>query len=234
MFSPAAPALPDAAWLRPSVLVLVLANLVPLGGVLFLGWEIFPLVFLFWFENVIVGVFNALKMLLAEPAGAAGWVVKAAMLPFFCFHYGMFCFVHGVFVFVLFGRGVTGVAGFPGPEQFWRVLQAQHLYWAVLALAASHSVSFVVNYLRSGEYRQARLDALMQAPYGRVVVLHLAILGGGFLLLSLGSPVWGLVLLIVLKIGLDVRAHLRERRRFAGAGSPPENPLAARADRDSI
>jgi len=212
-------AAPASYWLRPSVLALVAANLVPLGGVLFLGWEIFPLVFLFWLENVIVGGFNALKMLLAAPALPAGWVVKAAMIPFFCFHYGMFCLVHGVFVVVLFGRGTVAVKGFPDAALFWQVLTGQHLFWAALALAASHGVSFVLNYLRSGEYRQARLETLMQAPYGRVVVLHVAILGGGFLIMGLGSPVWALALLVFLKIGLDVRAHLRERRRFA-AGTP--------------
>lgn len=203
-------------------MALVLANLVPLGGVWFLGWKIFPLIFLFWLENVIVGVFNALKLLLVAPAEPAGWVVKAVMVPFFCFHYGLFCLVHGVFVFVLFGRGTLPTQGFPGPEQFWQVLEGQHLYWAALALAASHGVSFGLNYLRSGEYRRARLDTLMQAPYGRVVVLHVAILGGGFLILSLGSPLGGLVLLIVLKIALDVRAHLRERRRFAAADDVAE------------
>lgn len=198
-------------------MALVLANLVPLGGVLFLGWEIFPLVFLFWLENVLVGVFNALKMLLAAPAEPVGWMVKAVMVPFFGFHYGIFCLVHGVFVFVLFGRGVVEIRGPLEWEHIWTVLVNQHLYWAALALAASHGVSLVLNYLRSGEYRRARLDALMQAPYGRVVVLHVAILGGGFLILSLGSPLGGLILLIVLKIVLDVRAHLGERRRFAAA-----------------
>lgn len=217
MPSPAALAAPAPDWLRPSVVVLVLANLLPLGGVLFLGWEIFPLVFLFWLENVIVGAFNVLKMLWAAPAEPGAWLAKAFMIPFFCLHYGMFCFVHGMFVLVLFGRSVTAMQGFPGPGQFVQVLAGQHLSWAALALAASHGASFVLNYLRAGEHRQARLDALMQTPYGRVVVLHLAILGGGFLIMSLGSPVWALMLLIALKIGLDVRAHRRERRRFAAA-----------------
>ena len=52
-------------WKSPSVIMLVLANLIPLGGVLFFGWQVFPIMFLFWFENVVVGVFHALKMLLA-------------------------------------------------------------------------------------------------------------------------------------------------------------------------
>src|SRR5690348_15210944 len=47
----------DIDWRQPSVIALVLANLVPVFGVLALHWEVFPLMFLFWSENVIVGVF---------------------------------------------------------------------------------------------------------------------------------------------------------------------------------
>jgi hypothetical protein len=50
----------------------------------------------------------------------------------------------------------------------------------------------------------------MGQPYARVVVLHLTIIGGGFLVMALGAPVLGLLLLVVLKIGVDLAAHLRE------------------------
>ena len=43
-------------WQRPSVIALVLANLVPVFGVFYFHWEVFPLMFLFWSENVIIGV----------------------------------------------------------------------------------------------------------------------------------------------------------------------------------
>ena len=61
--------LPDrlAFRLSPSALVLVAANLVPLAGVLFFGWSVFSTLLLFWVENVIVGAFNVLRMLVAQP-----------------------------------------------------------------------------------------------------------------------------------------------------------------------
>ena len=37
----------DIDWRQPSVIALILANLVPVFGVLFLHWEVFPLMFLF-------------------------------------------------------------------------------------------------------------------------------------------------------------------------------------------
>lgn len=53
------------SWTQPSVIALVLANLVPLAGVFLFHWEVFPLLFLFWLENVIIGILNVAKMLLA-------------------------------------------------------------------------------------------------------------------------------------------------------------------------
>lgn len=197
-------------WRAPSVLLLVLANLVPLAGVMLFGWAVFPVMLLFWLENVVVGIFNALKMLLAG-GGAMSQAGKLLLVPFFCVHYGGFTVVHGVFVFAMFGgRDRLGGGLFPTPEGIGRVIGDQHLWLAVLGLVISHGFSFGWNYLRGGAYREANLDRLMMQPYGRVVVLHVAILGGGFLIMALGSPVAGLALLIVLKIVVDLLAHVKQ------------------------
>jgi hypothetical protein len=59
----------------------------------------------------------------------------------------------------------------------------------------------------------------MWQPYGRIVVLHIALLGGGILIKAGHSPVAGLLLLIALKTFLDLAGHLRERKKFAAASS---------------
>jgi hypothetical protein len=206
---------------RPSVIFLLLANLVPLYGVLFLRWEIFPLLVLFWLENVIVGVFNVFKMILASPAQPVTWLAKVAAIPFFCIHYGLFTMVHGIFVFAVFGGIFTGDPSFPDTGTVVQTLGEFQIGWAVLALLLSHFISFTVNYIGKGEYKQSSLNELMQQPYGRVVVLHVTILAGGFLIGFLGSPVIALVLLIALKSVIDVQAHLKEHAKFrAPAGAP--------------
>lgn len=96
---------PVSAW------VLVAANVLPLIGVLFWGWDVFPLLALFWMENVVIGLFFILRMICADPRDPALWAGKLFMVPFFCLHYGMFTAVHGVFVFSLFGGKRYDVPG---------------------------------------------------------------------------------------------------------------------------
>jgi len=202
---------PDRPTLRlsPSALALVAANLVPLAGVLFLGWTVFATLLLFWVENVIVGAFNVLRMLVAQPQIGAMWAAKLFMIPFFTFHYGMFVTVHGVFVLTLFGGGFAG-RGLPTAATFAHAVQVAGIAPAAWGLALSHGVSFAFNYIGTGEYKSALVPALMFRPYGRVMVLHIVILGGGFLVTLLGSPLIPLALLVVLKTGLDLFSHVRE------------------------
>lgn len=157
---------------------------------------------------MIVGGFNVLRMLWAQPDNPLMWVAKAGMIPFFVVHYGIFTTVHGVFVLTLFG-GVHE-RGFPGPTAFFHAVQGAGIWPAALALGASHAVSFAFNYIGGGEYRTAALASLMSRPYGRVMVLHVVILGGGFLVQALGAPLAAIALLVVLKTGLDLVGHVRE------------------------
>ena len=88
---------------------------------------------------------------------------------------------------------------------------------SVLALFASHGVSFVYNYIFKREYASANLGKLMASPYGRVAVMHIAILAGGFFAMTVGSPAVLLAVLVVLKTALDVKLHNRSHRKAAKA-----------------
>ena len=184
-------------------------------GVLFLHWTVLSVLLLYWCENVIVGGFNVLRMLTADPGEGAVWIGKAFLIPFFCFHYGLFTFVHGQFVLALFGDASMR----HGPLGGGLVAAVEHagIRVGVVFLFLSHAVSFVHNYLLSGEYRRASLPQLMAQPYARVMVMHFTILLGGFLVKAAGAPILAVLLLVALKTVIDLRAHLAERARLAPA-----------------
>lgn len=66
-----------------SALILIAANMIPLWGVFFHHWSAFNVVFLFWAENVVIGVINLPKMLLAEGGVIAGTAAKPSSDPDF-------------------------------------------------------------------------------------------------------------------------------------------------------
>jgi len=60
----------DARWLTGAALLL--ANLMPLAGVLLLHWETGALLFVYWLESAVVGFFNVVKMAQAEGSTTPG------------------------------------------------------------------------------------------------------------------------------------------------------------------
>jgi hypothetical protein len=193
-------------WGRPSALALIAANLVPLAGVLWWDWQVLPLMLLFWLENLIVGAYTIARLLLAK-----GGLLNLPLCIFFIFHFGAFCTGHGIFILGLFGPSGRRFGG-ELPEIVGEALFEHGLLLAAIALAVSHGVSFVTNYLRPRAYEEANAQKLMFAPYKRVVVLHVVILVGGFFVQGMGQPLAPLVLLLVLKVAIDLAAHLTEHR----------------------
>lgn len=180
--------------------ILILANFIPIFGVLFLGWNSAAILLLYWAESVVIGLLNIPKILLCRPDGAAGFgfiFANAFVAAFFTVHYGIFTFVHGVFVMTLLGG--AAVIETPG--------QIQALAWAVLSFLLSHLFSLFWNYMRKEEYRGRTPNAQMGAPYGRVFIMHFVIIFGGFLAQTFGEPIFAVLLLIAIKTVIDYFAH---------------------------
>ncbi|MCS7090520.1 MAG: DUF6498-containing protein [Limisphaera sp.] len=77
----------------------------PTGRYIVGNWDVFPLLFLFWLENVILGGVNVLRMLSARVDSGLRGLAKHAINSAFCAHYGGFFLIHESFVVVFFGRG---------------------------------------------------------------------------------------------------------------------------------
>lgn len=276
-----------------SAVALVLANAIPLIGVLFFGWSLWTILVIFWLENGIVGLWNIPRILMARgsmaqalqdmseeaafnatgnaraaaelrsrwqaaqgllaqqrsggsgmvnPVGAfllnAGSAGRALMAVWFLVHYGVFWLGHGVFVFALpnfaFTSGPVCLDSLPGgfptdatlapscaASPFGEIVWS-NVAFAGVALFLSHGASFFLNYIGKKEYLTTVAVRQAFAPYGRVVILHLTILFGAFIVAILGAPIGLLLLLVVLKTAFDLQLHLRANRTTA-----PEVPVVS-------
>ena len=206
---------------------LVIANAIPLVGVVAFGWDLHSLLAAYWLESGVVGVAFVARIRRAEgeddpeelpslslddrPVESFVGNPKRHIVTVFAFHYGMFWIVHGVFVLLfpgLFGMepaspSVVGLAG--------------------VGLVAYHVVSYRVNYIGEREYERTGPVTLMVEPYRRVFVLHLTIVLGAFAVAAIGAPVGALVVMVLAKTALDLRGHWREHDR-ARRRPPPTTP----------
>lgn len=206
---------------RRKIVGIVIGNLIPVFGVLFLNWDAGAILLLYVVENFIVGVFTVPRILTARgPPPAAGSAIGGTSLGerlftavFFCFHYGIFWIGHGIFALIIASKissedGSRALASSSGPVEAVGAAAQGDAGWsfllAIAALVVVHVVGFWRDWIKSGLFRTATPNTEMFRPYGRLVVLHLTVLLGAFGLASVGAPVWTMALLCLGKMILEL------------------------------
>jgi hypothetical protein len=191
-----------ASRLTLSSLVLVLANLIPVFGVLLHGWDLGNIMVLFWAESGIIGFYHLLKIAVRHR-----WLTLL-LGPLFAGQFGAFMAIHFLLIYGLFIQGLSGNG--PG-DSLPEVAQVLVNLWpALLALLLSHGISFMLNFPDRAAVGLLKVSNDMTGPYQRIAIMHVTIIVGGFLSLALGEPLMALILLILLKMTADLRAHRRQ------------------------
>ncbi len=203
--------------------VLIIANLIPLIGVLYYDWDLQNVMLLYWLENLIVGAVNVVRILfIAEDKHIFSRLFTSA---FFTFHYGLFCVAHGTLLFELLSIRIEGLDDMFSPiemiqnaSSIFAFLQASMggtASLALLGMVISHAFSLRTHYFKGGEMHRVKVSDAMKMPYQRIVVMHIGLIAGAFLIEEFGSTALLLVALIVAKILTDVLFHRKEHQRFS-------------------
>ncbi|HYM48424.1 MAG TPA: DUF6498-containing protein [Burkholderiaceae bacterium] len=197
-------------WRLIDIALAVAATVIVVYGVLVLGWSIFVVIALFWFENVLIGVFNVAKMLTSGVRmGSYGLIAALALATFFTVHYGMFTVGHGSLVISLFGQTELGsvASGLFAPlgRMLDYLLADRDGWFAAVGITLLQAAAFCRWWVAT-RAQPAPLPALMFAPYGRIIILHITIIVSGILVAMLKLPVLGALLLVALKLAFDIAA----------------------------
>jgi hypothetical protein len=170
-----------------SLTFLMLANLVPLIGVIFCNWSAATILVLLCFENMIIGILNVPKMALCPiltPAGReavaklkptqrirssdskavsilGNIVLKILTIPVLSQIYLAFVYTQALVLMAVLNR-------IPGA---FESIQVVGFPIAVPALMVSHGISFFVNFIGRGEFRHTSFMAQAFRPYRRVFVM---------------------------------------------------------------
>jgi Family of unknown function (DUF6498)/Protein of unknown function (DUF3592) len=199
----------------PTALPVILANCVPIVGVLAFGWDLLSIMFVYWLETAVVVFYSVLKVV------TVGGPFTLLWMPFHLATFGMFMSFH---LMMILGLAPGHHAGFFPPELLRGLLG--RTWGAGVGLLVSHGISFVVNFLGNGEYRRTTVDEQKAAPWKRLIIMHVTTIAGAWSVGLFDAPVGALVMLAVLKIVVDLHGHLRERPTPSGAGAP-QRPVPA-------
>lgn len=185
---------------RPVALAtVVVGNLIPVFGVLFLGWDAAQILILYWVENVILGVLTLPRLIAAAKGKGEGWFLAG----FFIVHYGLFCFGHLTFALLIVSDFTDEAGGLYG--WLFAMLRQPSFLWAVAAIAVLNLATQIREWWGPGLWRTADPKLEMFKPYGRIFVLHLTVLFGSAVAMMLGAPVAAILILCVLKALLELR-----------------------------
>jgi hypothetical protein len=215
--------LPGEYRLTPPVFALLSANLITIVLAIAGTWDAGPVIFIYWAQSVIIGIFTVVTLLLADTMA-----IKADMdarhrerngnisldprqvrthqyllALFFFIHYGIFHLAYYDFIIT---------SGMFGPVE----LSDPGIWFSCGLFFASHLYSFL--YYRTRERRgEEYVNDAFIGPYFRIVPMHLTIMSGAIVILFLGflgieSTLPLLVLFLLLKTAADLAMHLWKHR----------------------
>lgn len=185
----------------------LIANLLPLAGVAWWGWDAFEVLILYWMQTLLVTFFTVLHVGKVPPSSLGTVKVDGRSRPatrrdFRLVLGGMgliFCAAHILFLWVFFSGDWSKVVR--GPFTFWQHFVIANGAWAALLLNLAGGV---IHYLATPSGGGDTINGLYVRLFLRIFAMQAAIIFGAMLLQSYGAKSAPLIILIVLKTLFDL------------------------------
>ncbi len=177
--------------------------------------EPYTVLFGYFLETIIIGVFNVFKMFAASRYDGSGKSIYF-FIPFFIFHYGMFVAIQSVFVFVVFGIGGTTSIREPFHlfENYTYILHLKGMEYVIPLLIATQLIKFVFDYMAPKKYLNFTVLEIMYKPYVRIFIQQFTVIIAMFFMMFSNVPVIAALLLILFRAIVDfVLASIRSNTK---------------------
>lgn len=200
-----------------SKISLIVANLIPLVGVLIWSYDLKSIMFIYWMESLVIVLFNYFKIKKAKGGISSEQMlngnVSSVMLARYLVDHSnpksistLFILKYG-FLFICYGLFIINVFGMPE-------ISGNVILINIAILFLSHFISYKVNFIGKEEFLKVSPSYLVSQPQGRLLVMHVTIIAMGFFLVELGQPIYALVIMIILKIIVDLISHSYEHKKI--------------------
>lgn len=217
--------MPGQTTFNSPLVSLIAVNLVTIVFAIVGNWDLATVIFIYWAQSVIIGIFACLSILFVDTAALADTMAEHPAVPgavsgspaparrilagllklflagFFAVHYGTF---HAVYFFFITDFSLFGPVSYTDPG----ILVSIGLFFAL------HAWSFFF-YRKRGTAAALGMMTQFTEPYARIFPMHLTIIFGSFIILGLQFfgitttlPV--LVFFLVVKTIADISAHIKK------------------------
>lgn len=198
---------------------LIFANIITIVLAILGNWDVATVMFVYWAQSVIIGLFTVLSILGADSSALAAdlrkpfdeqggsknitsrfvWFYKFMLAGFFTLHYGLF---HWGYLTFIVDSGIFGNVNFADTS----------LWLSCGFFFANHFYSHIT-YRHEGQKGAGYVNEQFFTPYRRIIPMHLTIIFGSIVILALmvagiSSTMPVLVLFLLLKTYSDISAHL--------------------------
>lgn len=185
---------------------LIAANLLPVYGVWFLGWNAREVFMVYCMETIIVGLFTLVKMGIVtafkkwdwwENNGSRTKVHGVFHMLFFLVHYGFFVAIQ----MFLFSK--TSVFDSSKDFDFFNFLFSipsnfNSSSWIMLSsFIIGYGYKTLTEFILTDEYKTASLTTIMFEPYIRILIQQFTVIVGSFILLFNAGNVFILFFAII-------------------------------------
>lgn len=192
---------------------IMVASLLPLAGVIFFNWDLKSVMLIYWLESLISGAFVALKLYIRPPWHPGLLFARIFVLSFYLLFWLGFVVAHLLVILVLFHPG--GPEAFEFPDRFEAFITMVFAEWMLLPAAIlllTYGWQFIRDWLLAAGWQRVSELRLLGGLLGRVIVIHIILVVGGYVVLTFGQPLILLFMLIAAKLGMDLLAEFISRR----------------------
>jgi Family of unknown function (DUF6498) len=189
----------------------IVANLVPVFGVWFLGWSAVDAFIVYALETLIVGVMTVLKMGVATlykgkdtwyNEGSSAQVNGVFFILFFIVHFGLFALIQTTMFSQSAGINPKGTGLFHFFFHWYDYIN-EDIAWMLGVFAISYLARSLIPFIRNKEYKTMSMMRLMFQPYGRIFIQQFTVILGS-MFLSFGFGKGFILVFAIAKIFFEV------------------------------
>lgn len=161
------------------------------------------ILFAYFLETLVIGVFNALKMFSSIQYRKSK---SYGLILFFLVHYGFFVAIQSIFGFSMFSMEETSILKEPFNilENYTIILNLEDIKYAMPAIVFTHLGKFFSDFISNKKYEKFTAKEIMFKPYVRIFIQQFVVILSFFFIVIGNVGIMAAILLIFFRLFIDL------------------------------